>query len=132
MAEVKPLKTKEEKPAAIINQLHVALDNYIDIFSDFDPSDYDRRIFSDDFLKEIQKRYVENKKGEIELTFSVPKAIRSAKVELLVKKRLKEFFRTEVREVDREINKKRTTGGVFFAFGFIVLILLFYAESLLF
>lgn len=124
MADPLPSKMVEEKkPSSILNLLHIALDTYDDIFSDFDPSEYDHRILSDDFVKEMQKRYVETKKGDIEVRFSIPEVMRSNKTEALIKKRLKEYFQIQIKLIDTEINKRKRTGMVYFFSGFVVLLM---------
>lgn len=112
---------KEKKPAAFLNMVHIALDTYDDIFSDFDPSSYSVRILSDDFLKEVQKRYMENKKGIFEVRFTLPKFNRSLKTEALIKKRLKDYFTQQLKYIDDELTKRRKRGGVYIAVGFILL-----------
>ena len=112
---------QEQKTASLINLLHIALDNYDDIFSDFDPSAYERRVLSEDFLKEVQRRYAETKTGDIEIRFSIPAAVRSIKVESTIKKRLKEYFHAQKKEIDSEVSKRKVTGAIYFAVGFFVL-----------
>ena len=52
--------------------ISLILDNYDDIFSDFDPRPYTVRALSDDFLNECRKAIIE--KGEnIELRFLLSK-----------------------------------------------------------
>ena len=38
---------------------------------------------SDDFIRELRRRYAENHKGEYVITFSLPKSHRSEKIESL-------------------------------------------------
>jgi hypothetical protein len=136
MAEEKPpLKTeaqKQEKPAKEevqpvlpnprkISSIVIALDDYNDIFSDFDMSPYQQRLISDDFLKEIQKRYMESKKGDIEVKLSLPARLRDAKVEGIIKKRLREYFNFQTKEIENEIKKRRMRGAVYFIIGFFLL-----------
>lgn len=123
-------KVEEKKPSSLLNLLHIALDTYDDIFSDFDPSGYEHRILSDDFVKEMQKRYVETSKGDIEIRFSIPAVMRSGKIENLIKKRLKEYFQNQMKLLDTEIGKRRRSGAIYFSFGFLVLVITFYAETL--
>lgn len=111
----------EKRPAALLNLINIALDTYDDIFSDFDPSPYSSRILSDDFLKEVQRRYVETKKGGFEIRFSLPKALRSAKIEALIKKRLKDYFNDRLQEVNKELKERRKKGGIYILVGFIIL-----------
>ncbi len=130
MPELLPSKIVEEKkPSSLLNLLHIALDTYEDIFSDFDPSGYDKRILSDDFIKETQKRYVETRKGDIEVRFSIPTAVRSAKTEALVKKRLKEYFQVQTKLLDAEISKRKRTGTIYFFVGFAVLLFTIYSAE---
>lgn len=115
---------EEKKFSSLLNLLHIALDTYDDIFSDFDPTEYAKRALSDDFIKEIQKRYAETKKGDIELRFTVPKAMRSIKTEAIIKKRLKDYFRDQIIHMDAEIFEKKKTGAIYFFTGFLVLLLI--------
>ncbi|MEM4215667.1 MAG: hypothetical protein QXD51_01130 [Candidatus Anstonellales archaeon] len=136
MPEEKPItkdvqkqeKPKEETQQAVgmpnprkISSIVIALDDYNDIFSDFDLSPYQQRLLSDDFLKEIQKRYVESKKGDIEVKFSLPAALRDQKIEGIIKKRLREYFNFQVKELDEEIRKRRINGAVYIVVGFFLL-----------
>ncbi|VVB98341.1 Uncharacterised protein [uncultured archaeon] len=131
MADPSPVKIVEEKkPSSLLNLLHIALDTYDDIFSDFDPSGYEHRILSDDFLKEMQKRYVETRKGEFEIRFSVPAVLRSPKTEALIKKRLKDYFQNQLKLLDTEIDKRKKSGAVYFFVGFLVLLVTVYAGDL--
>lgn len=123
-------KIEEKKPSSLLNLLHIALDTYDDIFSDFDPSEYDRRVLSDDFIKEMQKRYVETSKGDIEVRFSIPGAMRSQKVEALIKKRLKDYFQHQIRLLEMEIEKRKKAGITYFFVGFLVLFFLVYSSEL--
>ncbi len=117
----KAVAAEEMKPAAFINLVHIALDNYDDIFSDFDPSPYSSRLLSDDFLKEVQKRYIENKKGNFEVRFSLPATLRSAKTEALIKKRLKDYFTMQLKSIDYELKKQKEKGGIYLVIGFVIL-----------
>jgi len=117
----KAVAAEEMKPATLINLVHIALDDYDDIFSDFDPSPYSSRLLSDDFLKEVQKRYTENKKGSFEVRFSLPAALRSAKTEGLIKKRLKDYFSMRLRDINHELEKQKRKGGIYLVTGFVIL-----------
>ncbi|MGB9719825.1 MAG: hypothetical protein ACPL06_04515 [Candidatus Anstonellales archaeon] len=104
-----------------ISSIVIALDDYNDIFSDFDMSPYQQRLLSDDFLKEIQKRYLESKKGDIEVKFSLPATLRDQKLEGVIKKRLREYFNFQLKESDNEIYKRRISGAVYIVVGFFLL-----------
>jgi hypothetical protein len=109
-AEQKPLakdekKTPQEqkKVSDILQSVHIALDNYDDIFSDFDPSPYETRILSDDFLNELHRHYVETPKGAYAITFTLPHAFRSEKKETLIKKRIKDYFKGRLKDLDKSM-----------------------------
>ncbi len=112
----------EKKPSSILSLIHMGLDSYDDIFSDFDPSPYSERLLSEDFISEAKRRYAETKKGGLELRFSLPGKLRSQKTEALIKRRLKQYFQMKVKDSEDEIGKSRARGAMYFAAGFIVLL----------
>ena len=95
-----------------LRDISLAIDTYDDIFSDFDPRPYSLRALSDDFLKEIKKRGLEGKKGKLEIWFFLPEEKRDAKVEPLIRKRLREYFSKHFAESNTELDtvKKRGIG----------------------
>ncbi len=103
----------------------IALDGYEDIFSDFDPSPYASRLLSYDFLEEIYRRYVSNKKGEFVVTFTLPKHLRSQKTEELIRKRLKDYFRDRIKRIDKKTWHLRKGGIMRVIVGVLISILLF-------
>lgn len=134
-AVVPVIKTDEELRAlSKLSQISLDLEDYSDIFSDFDPRPYSQRALSDDFLSESRKASRDKVSGQIELGFLMPAAKRSAKDEAVIKKRLREHFKKHhlMLEVERKNVIKQ---GVYFAtFGilimFIATLLIFsHAES---
>jgi len=120
--EIKKIVAEEEKkPATFINLVNIALDTYDDIFSDFDPSPYSTRLLSDDFLKEVQKRYTERQRGEFEIRFTIPAAQRNQKTEALIRKRIKDYFHQVLKNSEYELKKKRRRGLAYVALGFALL-----------
>jgi hypothetical protein len=124
MEEIKKGEIKTVSEAMQITQ--IAIDNYDDLFSDFDPSPYEKRIISEDFLQELHHRYSENKRGEFSINITVPRAVRSEKTESLVKKRFKEYFKKELKHLQK-IKKEKTNGGLLRLFigGGLVIFLVF-------
>ncbi len=104
----------------VLQMAPIALDSYDDLFSDFDPSPYERRLLSEDLFKELYRRHNETPKGELMLTFTLPGSMRSDKIETLARKRIREHFRERLRKVERDIREARKNGivriviGVFF------------------
>ena len=103
-------KRMPKKVSDVLQSVHIALDGYDDIFSDFDPSPYETRILSDDFLNELHKRYVETPKGAFSITLSLPKAYRSEKTESLIKKRIKDYFKGRLKDLDKTMQEKLRRG----------------------
>lgn len=108
----------------------IALDSYDDIFSDFDPSPYETRLLSEDFLTELNRRSAENRKANFVITFTIPRILRSEKTEVLIKKRIKEHFRKNLRDLER-IKREKTYQGVIRVFvGILISVSLFLIPQL--
>jgi len=114
-------KVEDKRLSLVLNSIQIALDGYDDIFSDFDPSPYSQRVLSDDFVKEIQKRYIETKRGEFEVRFSLPEKLRNNKTETLIKKRLKVYFAAQLKEMEADVEKRKNMGLIKFVIGFLLL-----------
>lgn len=115
-------------PAKVSDALQatqIALDNYEDIFSDFDPSPIEKRLLSEDFISELRRRHAATGKGEFMVNFTLPKAMRSEKTEALIRKRLKEHFKGRVREIERKAREKADNGSHRLLAGVLLTIALF-------
>ena len=121
MADPFTTKVEEVKVSDILNSLQIALDEYDDIFSDFDTSPYTKRLISEDFLRELQARHVETAMGQVEIKFTLPTLERDTKTESTIKKRLDSYFKQQVKNVDGEIRKLRRTGAIHLIAGFVML-----------
>ena len=111
-----------ENPSAL-REIAITLDTYDDIFSDFDPRPYSQREMSEDFLKEISRRYMEGKHGRFEVHFTIPSAERDLKAEALIKKRLREQFTFMVKRESDAIKKTKDRGYLYMFIGFFILLL---------
>jgi len=96
----------------VLQKVDIALDSYDDIFSDFDPSPFQTRLMSEDFLNELHGRHTETSKGTFTVSFTLPKALRSEKTESLVRKRIKDYFREMHKKVDKRISDEKKEGIV--------------------
>jgi hypothetical protein len=103
-------KNEPKTVSDVLQRADIALDHYDDIFSDFDPSPIEKRLLSEDFTYELRRRYAARGKGEFVVNFTLPKAVRSEKTEALIKKRIKEHFKTRVREIERKAREKADNG----------------------
>lgn len=112
----------EGMPEATLRDISIVLDNYDDIFSDFDPRAYGQRELSDDFLKELSKRYVEDSRGNFEVRFFIPAYERDMKAEALIKKRLKEHYSREMKNVEKETDAVHNRGIRYIVTGICILL----------
>jgi len=114
-------KSEEKKISAYLNSVSIALDGYDDIFSDFDPSSYSVRALSDDFVKELMKRYGEHSGGELRIAFSLPKKERNKNSESVIRERLKKYFEWKLKELDEDIKEETLRGAVYIGVGAMLL-----------
>jgi hypothetical protein len=101
----------------VLQKADIALDSYDDIFSDFDPSPYERRLLSEDLISELRRRHAASGKGELVVNFTLPKALRNEKTEALIKKRIKEHFRSRLRELEKLRRDKTRYGAILILLG---------------
>lgn len=109
----------------IIDKTRVSLwlDDYTDIFSDFDPRHYSQRAVSDDFIKESKKFSRGKLNGKLEINLLMPQKKRDKKIEHIIKKRLNIYFEHRYKELEEQRKKILFRGGYFIAFGLIILII---------
>ncbi len=120
----------KETVSDVLQRADIALDDYDDIFSDFDPSPYNKRLLSEDFLYELRRRCLSTGKGEFAVNFTLPRAARSEKTEALIKKRLKEHFRLRVREIEQKAKEKARNGAIRLTVGILLSLALFIVPEL--
>jgi len=123
--EREEMKEIEEKIAlANVGKLSMWLEDYDDLFSDFDPRPYGERAISDDFINEYQKMLKETVSGEqFELRLLVPKEIRNEKEEEVIKKRLKNYFKSVERDYSHKVISITKMGIKLAALGILFMIL---------
>ena len=112
----------EQEELSELREITIQLDTYDDIFSDFDPRPYPQRELSEDFLKEIQRRYMEDKRGRFEVHFTIPSTERDTKEEALIKKRLREHFAFVVAREAEIIRNTKARGYLYILAGAAVLL----------
>lgn len=113
---------KAQENAVREGNISLILDNYEDIFSDFDPRPYTERAMSDDFLAEC-RRAVRDKttKDGIELRLLVPNNLRKPAEEAKIKKRLKDHFQKHHRTRMKEQKTEKKQGLLWFLAGVILI-----------
>jgi len=107
-------------------QISLALDRFDDIFSDFDPRPYTKRGLSDDFLAEAKKAAKEKDSGIIELFISMPADKRDLQTEVVIKKRLREHFKSQFIKIEKDINTIKRHGAILVFFGIIFMMIATY------
>ncbi|MCI0504304.1 hypothetical protein L0Y65_06380 [Candidatus Micrarchaeota archaeon] len=109
----------------VLQKADISIDSYEDIFSDFDPSPIEKRLLSEDFIYELRRRHAATGKGEFVVNFTLPKSMRSEKTEALIRKRIKEHFKSRVREIERKAREKADNGSHRLLAGVLLTIALF-------
>ncbi|MBI5066204.1 hypothetical protein HZA97_08265 [Candidatus Woesearchaeota archaeon] len=112
--------TPEE--AMQLSNISLWIDDYNDIFSDFDPRPYSERALSVDFLDEANRATRDKPSGQIMLKLLVPESKRKTEDEVIIKKRLKEHFKKR-HKIGQEDVKKVIKHGAIFAFIGLVLMM---------
>jgi len=112
-----------------MSEISLMLDNYDDLFSDFDPRPYSQRALSQDFLAESQRASRDLVTGKIELKFLISSAKRNAVQENIIKKRLKEHFKKHFNLIHNDIKKMINQGISITSLG---ILLMFIATLILF
>ncbi|HPM85615.1 MAG: hypothetical protein PHY04_01560 [Candidatus ainarchaeum sp.] len=116
-------KWVEKQKLLQLSEISLVLDEYDDIFSDFDPRTFDKRALSDDFLVELKRASRGNKKGLFELNLLIPLEQRKEETENKIKKRLREHFKRHHEEIRKEVDKIKLTGILMVLFGLLLSIL---------
>ena len=115
--QVQIAEKEKKKPSAHINSVDVALGEYDDIFSDFDPSPYKIRLLSRDFVEEISSRNRETKAGDVEVRLTLPKGKRNNIVENIIRERLREYYGMRAQKAEEEIRAREIKGWKYMGIG---------------
>lgn len=88
------------------------LDTYDDVFSDFDPRNYESRTLSDDFLGELRRivREDERRSDVQEFRLLIPARIRNKETEEIISHRLHNYFRKIDARLREELHASRKKG----------------------
>src|SRR3989338_7521089 len=74
-------------------EIYLRLEQYSDIFSDFDMRPFGRRALSIDFLEELKRAATDADQGGIELMLHIPEKDRNESEEEVIKERLAVHFK---------------------------------------
>jgi hypothetical protein len=118
MAEPSPDKDGSEFPGvAKATSISLALEDYEDIFSDFDPRPYSERSLSEDFLYELQRAAFNKEESGLAVTLLLPKEERNGAQEKVILERLKNHFRRHHRRLEDKRKGDVKTGAWMVALG---------------
>lgn len=112
------------------NQISIWIDNYDDIFSDFDPRSYITKSLSDDFIKELKKVSNDSKDEIKEFILLVPSKLRNAENEIIIADRLHKYFSANYQETLKFVNKTKFKGFIFAIVGIILMLLASYISPM--
>jgi len=107
--EAKKEELKEEELKQ--GNISLILEDYNDIFSDFDPREYHERTLSDDFLLECRKAARGKTETLLELRLLIPEKKRDKNIEANIKKRIKTYYQHRHAEIVKETKKIRHEGA---------------------
>lgn len=102
----------KSKASGQIHGITIWLDTYDDIFSDFDPREYQARALSDDFLSELRKLVREDdaKEDLREIQLLLPADLRSTSTEEIISHRLHTYFRHRLLQLNEAHQRIRWKG----------------------
>jgi len=104
------------------SEVPLKLDEYNDIFSDFDARPFHQRALSQDFLSETKRASVDKAHDYIELKLLVPSNKRNLEHEEIIKKRLKAHFKRHFSILNEEKKKIIERGAVYVLIGLIMMV----------
>lgn len=114
----------------LARSISIWLDNYDDIFSDFDPRPYSDRALSDDFLAEVRKVSKEREEHIGELKLLMPSDKRSGEQEEVITKRLHNHFRRNHAQYERQYKSAFKKGLTFTLSGMLLMLAASYLSAM--
>src|SRR3990172_7561348 len=103
------------------SEVRFAINEYDDIFSDFDPRPLPLKGFSEDFLEEAKRACIV-KEENMDFIFMMPKEERDIKKEARIEDRLKGYFRKHLGILEKEKKKTIKNGLSFTAVGIVLML----------
>lgn len=111
-------KTKDtQQKIKSLKEISIVIDNWDDIFSDFDPRPPGERVLSEDFILELKKRYRETRKGIFIVIIHAPLSLKDETTEKKVVKQIKRHFKYRFLQRKKESKNLRIRGIAFVIMG---------------
>jgi hypothetical protein len=99
------------------------IDTYDDLFSDFDPRDFDERTISDDFLSELKIFSREKETAINGFTLLIPKGVRNIQNETVIVKRLNQYFKKNHHILEQKKKKGSVRAALLILIGTVLMII---------
>jgi hypothetical protein len=113
----------DRSPVQALHGITIWLDTYDDIFSDFDPREYDVRALSDDFVNALRKIVREDEHNPTqEFYLLIPASVHDHKTEEIVSRRLHNYFRKILQHLREDVRATRKKGILFMISGLVFLL----------
>lgn len=109
-----------------MRQLSISIDNYNDLFSDFDARGYSERSISEDFLFQLKKVVAESDEDIHELYFLITTKQHQIEQETIIIKRIQEHFKNRQNHYQQKKKKEQQKGLLFFLIGSVLLFIATY------
>lgn len=106
------------------------ISDYEDIFSDFDTKPLTHRSLSDDFLQELKKEGMDSIHEKINLRFVIPDNKRIHRLEIIIKRRIEEYFKKRFRILEQERHRLIRTGILLVVLGVVILTVKYSTEEI--
>lgn len=104
-----------------LSEISIWLDNYDDMFSDFDPRPYAKRTLSDDFFVQVRKVTKGRYKEQMCLKLLLPERIREVEIEEIIAKRLHDYFSINFEQLQKERKQIIVKGITLTITGFLIM-----------
>jgi hypothetical protein len=123
-------RADDKKKLLSKSELSIWIDDYDDIFSDFDSRPIKERSLSDDFLAEVRKMVREKPTGDVSLKLLIPADKRKKEIEVVAIKNLHSHFHHAAATIRKEMIKTRRRGIMLTGMGFLLMIAAAYIVSI--
>lgn len=105
------------------SEIDLHIDNYDYIFSDFDSRPYSRRLISVDLIEEMNRAVKDKKSDSVEIKFFIHPNKRDDHKEIVIKKRLKEYFNHNYTDIKKDKSAVLKEGLLFVLLGIFFMII---------
>jgi len=106
-----------------MSEVSLWLDTYDDLYSDFDPRPFGKRLVSLDFINELRRNTREFSSGPIQLALYVPDALRKNEWEKEIKASLENYFIRQLSSAEHSLRRIVQQGIIMMLTGIALLLI---------